>query len=513
MRTLVIVGLAYILFIHGLGSISLWDPDEPRQALMAREMVQRGDYVHPYLNGMPYLEKPPLYSWLIVLASKITGKIDEFSSRLPSAIAATLLLLLTYFFGKRLDHEVSGFLSALILATNFQFLGNARESVMDMTFAFFIGLAIFLGYLSIEKEKKWLLPLALLPCALAIITKGPAGFVIPVAVLFFYCIATRRLKRMFVPLALGSLLALAVASIWFLLAGKAYTNEFIFHQNITRFTTGFDHVEPFTYYFYKLFTNFLPWSIALPFAAFFAYRRRLWLPLIWLLFTFIFFDISKSKRAIYLLSCYPACALIAGIYLKERWYVLVEKRWTTAILSLFALALLVLPALLFPAIHRVPLLKEMFGTDPLFPAILVVIFGASGLAFLLSIIQKAPGKGFLALFIYLVSLGFLYHSLCMPAMDKEQKSVRLIIDAMHGAEKTNPVYMYGFNSPALVYYVGKPVPILKDAADIPAGKDDIIVVVEDKRDNTEPFKRLFSHEQNVRYERTDYAVFTGSNGK
>ena len=512
MRTLVILGLAYILFIHGLGSISLWDPDEPRQAIMAREMVERGDYVHPYLNGTPYLEKPPLYPWLIVLTSKITGRIDEFSSRLPSALAATLLLLLMYFLGKRLDHEVSGFLSALILAANFQFLGNARESVMDMTFAFFIGLAIFLGYLSIDKGKKGLLTLALLPSALAILSKGPAGFVIPVVVLFFYSIATRRLKAMFVPLAVGSLLALALSSVWFLLAGKAYFNEFILHQNINRFTTGFDHVEPFTYYFSKLFTNFLPWSIALPFAAFFAYRRRLWLPLIWLVFVFFFFDASRSKRAIYLLSCYPACALLVGIYLKEQWYLLVQKGWTTAILSLFALALLALPALLFPAIRRVPLLGDMVGKDLFFVAMLVVIFGSSGLAFLLSILQKAPGKGFLALFIYLVCLGFLYHSLYLPAVDREQKSARLIVEKMHGAEKTHPVYMYGFNSPALIFYVGKPVPVLRDAADLPAEKDDIMVVVEDTGDNTEPFKKLFPRAQGARYEKTNYVIFTGANG-
>jgi 4-amino-4-deoxy-L-arabinose transferase-like glycosyltransferase len=328
MRTAVILVLAYILFVHGLGSISLWDPDEPRQVIMAQEMIDRGDYVRPYLNGLPYLEKPPLYSWLIVLTAKVTGKLNEFSSRFPSAVAATLLLLLTYWLGRRLDHEVSGFLSALILATNFQFLGNARESVMDMTFAFFIGLSIFLGYFALEKEKKWLMPVALLPCAFAILTKGPAGLVIPVAVLFLYCLATRRLRNMFFPMTAGVLLSLAVASIWFILAGKAYTDEFLLRQNITRYTTGFDHIEPFTYYFHKLFVNFLPWSIALPFATFFAYRRRLWLPLIWFLFTFIFFEISKSKRAIYLLSCYPACALLVGIYLKERWYVLVEKRWT-----------------------------------------------------------------------------------------------------------------------------------------------------------------------------------------
>jgi 4-amino-4-deoxy-L-arabinose transferase-like glycosyltransferase len=512
MRTLVILGLAYILFIHGLGSVTLWDPDEPRQAIMAREMIERTDYVHPYLNGVPYLEKPPLYSWAIVLVSKITGKTDEFSSRLPSALAATMLLLLTYFLGRRLDHEVSGFLSALILATNYQFLGNARESVMDMTFAFFIGLAIFLGYICMEKEKRELLPFALLPCAFAILTKGPAGLVIPVAVLFFYSLATKRLKTMFVPLVASCLLSVALASIWFILAGKAYTVEFVLHQNIARYTTGFDHIEPLTYYFRKLFVNFLPWSVALPFAAFFAYKRRLWLPLIWLIFTFFFFDISKSKRAIYLLSCYPACALLVGIYLKEQWYALVEKKWTTVVLSFFGLTLLAVPALLFPAIHRVPFLAEMFGKDMLFPAVIVAVLSVSGIGFLLSIIWKSPAKGFLALFIYLCFLGFLYHFLYMPAMDKNGKSITFLTDEIKDA-RTTPIYMYGFNSPALIFYVRKPIHILKDPSEVPAKKDDIVVAVEDKGDNADQFRKLFSFEKSVRYEGDKYVIFAGRNGE
>ena len=513
MRTLVILGLAYILFVHGLGSVSLWDPDEPRQALMAREMMERADYVHPYLNGLPYREKPPLYPWLIILTSKITGKVDEFSSRLPSALAATLLLLLTYFLGRRLDHEVSGFLSALILATNYQFLENARESVMDMTFVLCMGFAIFLGYLSIERRKKWLLPIALLPCAFAILTKGPAGLVIPVGVLLLYCLATRRFRAAFAPIVAGCLLSLAVASVWFLLAGEAYTDEFVLRQNFARYTTGFDHIETYLYYFPKLFYNFLPWSIPLPFAVFFAYRRRLWLPLIWLLFAFFFFEFSKSKRAVYLLSCYPACAILVGIYLKEQWYVFLEKRWTVLLFSLFGLILAVTPLLLFPAMHYIPLVQEMFGKDDIFPIITAVILSSSGLAFLLSIRGKAPEKGFLALFIYLVFLGFLYHAYYMPAADKGQKSVRPLAKELKKAPATSPIYACGFDSPALIFYLGRPIHVVKDPSQIPLEKDDIIVIVEDKRNNVALFEGLFPVARTVSYEKAKYVIFARNDGR
>ncbi len=513
MRTLLILCLAYVLFIHGLGSTSLWDPDEPRQAIMAREMMARGDYIHPYLNGVPYLEKPPFHPWLIVAAAKVTGKVNEFSARIPSAVAALLLLLLVYLLGRTVDHEVSGFLSALILATNYQFLGNARESVMDMTFALLIGAGIIFGYLCIEKDRKWLLPLALLPCAGAVLSKGPAGLVVPLAVLFLYCVATKRVRRMFLPLTAGCLLSAAVASVWFILAGKAYTDEFIFHQNIARFATGFDHIEPFWYYLHKLFFNFLPWSLVLPFAAFFAYKRKLWLPLIWFLLTFVFFDISKSKRAIYLLSCYPACALLVGVYLKERWYALAEGRWTRLIFCIFGAVLVALPLLLFPARARVPLVALMFaGSTPLFVG-LVAVLVACGLFFVLSVLIKSPAKNFPALFMYLVILGVVYHTLYMPVMDRTSNSVRLITDQLGEVPETTTVCTYGFKSPALIFYMGRPVKAISGPDDALLKKDDIIVIAEDKYGSADKLRPLFTFSKKAQYERDNYSIFMRKDGK
>jgi 4-amino-4-deoxy-L-arabinose transferase-like glycosyltransferase len=512
MRTFVILGLAFILFVYGLGNISLWDPDEPRQAIEAREMMARGDYVHPYLNGQPYLEKPPLYPWLIILTTKLTGSLNEFSSRLPSALAATCLLLIAYFLGRRLDHEVSGFLSALILATNYQFLGNARESVMDMTFALFMGLPVFLGYLCMERDKKWLLSLAILPSALAVLAKGPAGLVIPVGVLFFYALSTRKLRKSFLPLVAGAVVSLGLSAIWFVMAGQANSSEFLLHQNITRYVTGFDHIESWLYYFHKLFFNFLPWSIPLPFAIFFAIRRRLWLPLIWLAFTFLFFEVSKSKRAIYLLSCYPACAVLVGIFLKEKWYVLVDNRWTRTILVLFGIILLAVPAAILPAQRYVPVVAQALGGNWFFSVTIVVVLAAAGLAFVIAIFRQRPEQGFLGLFIYLVFLGFLYHSVYMPVMDRNQRAIRLIIDEMGGKEKTADLYMYDFNSPAFIFYAGKPVHILTDPSGLPTEKDGIILVVNSKNDNAEEFRTLFPVAKTVEYEKERFVIYMGSDG-
>jgi len=207
LRLAVLIILAGILFFFNLGVTSLWDPDEPRQAIMAREMMDRGDYIRPYLNGIPYLEKPPFYSWMIIAAARISGTVDEFASRAPSAVAALLLVIMTFLLGCRLGDERAGFFSGLVLVTNYQFLSNARESVMDMTFAFFIGLVIYLAFVSLEKDKRLSFVLSFIPGAFAILTKGPAGLVIPVGVVFFYLIYKRSLRRYIVPLVAGCLLA------------------------------------------------------------------------------------------------------------------------------------------------------------------------------------------------------------------------------------------------------------------------------------------------------------------
>jgi len=183
--TLLII-LAGILFFFNLGSTSLWDPDEPRQAIMAREMMDRGDYIRPYLNGVPYLEKPPFYPWMIIAAAKATGTLNEFASRAPSALAALLLVVVTFLLGCRLGDDRAGFLSGLVLAANYQFLSNARESVMDMTFALFIGLSIYFAFVSLEKDKRLAFVFSFIPGAFAILTKGPAGLVIPAGVVFFF---------------------------------------------------------------------------------------------------------------------------------------------------------------------------------------------------------------------------------------------------------------------------------------------------------------------------------------
>jgi 4-amino-4-deoxy-L-arabinose transferase-like glycosyltransferase len=504
-----ILCLAYVLFFHDLGGISLWDPDEPRQAIEAREMMERSDYVHPYLNGVPYLEKPPLYPWLIIIASKIQGRLDEFSARLPSALAATALLIITFFMGRQMAGPAAGLFAAFVLAANFQFLGNARESVMDMTFALFIGLTIYLGDLAVRRDRRWLFPCALLPSVFAVLSKGPAGLLIPVAVLFLLLLCHRKLMPFFLPLIVGCLLSLGLSSIWFIIVGKAYAGEFILHQNLTRYVKGFDHIESLFYYFPKLFFNFLPWSLFLPFAIYHAWRRRLWLPLVWFTLTFLFFEFSRSKRGIYLLPLYPAMALLVGVFLKEKWGTLVKRQWGGFAIKVFAILIVLCPVLGIVAVTGASdHLSKQMGIAPVSWAPLTLL-AVVGIAFLFFVITKAPRGSISALFAYTICLGFFFHSIYLPITDRGSKSVRPIVDAV----AANPahlerVYFCGFSSPAAIYYLGRPVRAALDADNLLAKGTGLTIVVKDQNGLPERFSSRFSVAQRVSYETNRYLIFT-----
>ncbi len=131
--SLLLAGFCAFLFFYGLGQFGLIGADEPRYAQVAREMLERHDWITPVLGGQPWLEKPPLYYWQAMLAYTIFG-VSDWAARLPSAFDATLLVLAVYFFLRRFrpGFEVDG---ALIAASSAGIVGYARAASMDMALA------------------------------------------------------------------------------------------------------------------------------------------------------------------------------------------------------------------------------------------------------------------------------------------------------------------------------------------------------------------------------------------
>ena len=503
----VLIGVSAVLFFANLGATSLWDPDEPRQAIMAREMMERQDYLHPYLNGKPYLEKPPFHPWMIILASKLRGSLDETSARLPSAISAALLLFVVFFLGLALKDHTTGLVSALILATNFQFFLNARESVMDMTFAALIGVTIWCAWQSADRKRPFLFILSFVPAGFAILTKGPAGLILPAATLAILLLITKAEKKYFLFLVLGCILSSAIAAPWFVAAGKEYTVEFLIRQNVTRYANAFDHREPVWFYIQKIFVNFLPWSIILPFALYSAGKKKVYLPLVWFSFALVFFTFSQSKRGIYLLPAYPACALLAGLYITEKARSLASERTAGRLAVIFGALLITAPLAaiaLFPSVKAFAAVRDQ---GPLFISILGLLACAAFL-FCFFIVRHRGLTALFVLFAYLVVTCVTYHTLYQPLVDRKERSARNLFGPFRGERAPSHVSIYGFVSPAVIFYAGKPITLLWRPEDANLTKPNSLIIVEEKFGVPPVFRQSMVCSGRVLYNNYYFLLFT-----
>ena len=333
-QILFLLGFCFFFYFLNLGQWDLWNPDEPRYAQVAREMVNGGEWILMHFNGKVYGDKPPLFFWFIALSSFLWQGFNSFSVRFPSALFGTLTVLLTFLIGKYLYSSRTGFLSGLIIATSVQFAFLSTRANIDTTLTFFTTasfLCFFQWYRMNKNEeirKGYLKDLSIygfyICMALATLTKGPVGFILPLLVCLVYLIVQKDwegVERM--KLLPGMLLFIGVVLAWYLPAvlkgGRDYLNETLMLHTVDRFARGSSHIRPIYYYLYNFPVHFLPWILFLPGAVVYGFSRKmegkrkeflfLW---VWFVVIFLFFSISKGKRGIYLLPLFPAVSLMLG---------------------------------------------------------------------------------------------------------------------------------------------------------------------------------------------------------
>ena len=136
-QIIVLLGFCFLLYFLNLGQWDLWNPDEPRYAQVAREMINGGDWILMHFNGKVYEDKPPLFFWFIALSSYLWQGFSSFSVRFPAALFGTLTVLLTFLLGKNLYSTRTGFFSGLILATSLEFAYLSTRANIDTTLTFF----------------------------------------------------------------------------------------------------------------------------------------------------------------------------------------------------------------------------------------------------------------------------------------------------------------------------------------------------------------------------------------
>ena len=333
-----IIILAIVMMIPFLGLSDFNTKGEPHEAVVAYTMLEHGNWILPINNGGDIPYKPPFFHWCIAFFSLIAGHVNEYTSRLPSAVSLVLMTIGGFvFYAKRKDTQTS-LIAAILTLTAFEVHRAGMNCRVDMVNSAFMVGAMYLLYRWWEKGKHQLPWLAILCMSGATLTKGPVGIILPCFVMGVFMLTQREnfwgiVWRM----ALTALLSLIIPFCWYYAAYLQGGDEFlrlVKEENIDRFMGKMayeSHENPAWYNLLTLVMGWAPYTLLLLFSLFilpwkkcsktqFLENAKKATPLqvfTWLAFLLVlfFYCIPKSKRSVYLLPCYPFMAYLIAEYI------------------------------------------------------------------------------------------------------------------------------------------------------------------------------------------------------
>jgi len=488
--------LASWLFLLGLGARDFWAPGEPIYGEVIRVMFEKSNWLVPALNGKIYADKPVLYFWLAFLASKLAGGVNEWTVRIPAALGGIGLVLTTYEFGKTFYDRQTGFLAAIMLATSSRVFWESRFLRLDTVLAFFLLLGFFFFMKALlGKGGRAFFLLSYACFALATLTKGPIGIVLPgLAILSFIAISGRSRELGDMRLVSGAVLVIALIAPWLLALhlrnDDQWLHDFIWIHNVQNYALEpIGHIRPFYYYFFNLPPDFLPWTVLLPGAVIFYYpwMDRLKNPVslslaCWFVAIFVFFSLSKSKIAYYLLPLLPAVALFAANYLKEliSGEALRGAHWRcTAVLLYILAASLFLGGFATPFVTY-KLERGLFPWTAPLTAILLV-----GSAIMLVSLKRKKLSLFFWSFVALFAGVFLVMSVGVLPYFDQHKSPRAVGEFVRNhVPDSIPVYIFQSTMSDFNYYAGRAsIPVIsleEEIARLSASQAQAYLLINDK---------------------------------
>lgn len=324
---LLLLVLCLAMFCWRLGATPLEDFDEAYYAEGAREMLLRGDLLTPYYNGEPFLLKPILIYWLIAAAFSGLG-VTEFAARLGSAFLGALVVLATYWFGRRTLSPRAGLFAGLALALSYMWIDIARDASIDIPLTAALAPALFLFFLAgrargASKRRMYLVCYPLL--GLAVLAKGPLPAAVALVGAVGFLMAAGKLRATLAEarLAPGIALALVVAAPWYVYEAihqPEFLGIFFLREHFGHLQGELARTEPWWGHLKNLLVYFLPWAAFLPAAMIHAFRQEdrghvLRFAAWWLMAVVGLFSLGGAKLAHYLAPAFPAAALLVGGYL------------------------------------------------------------------------------------------------------------------------------------------------------------------------------------------------------
>jgi len=316
---LLVGGVCYAFFFHGISSIGLLGPDEPRYASVAREMYQSGDYITPRLQGLPWFEKPVLMYWGAVAGYALLG-VGEAGARFPSALGATFTIFFLYFVCRRLWGKTAALSASLILASSVGYFTFARAASMDMPLTVCLTgalLCFLMAYNTAEPERRrWFFAFYAF-IGFGVLAKGPVAVVLPALSLFGYLLLRGRLREWKEWYPKYAWIILAIAAPWYLAVtwvnGFEFIRIFFINQNLERFTsTVHGHQRPIYFYIPDLLMLTFPWTFMILPAVRRSYERNDWILVWWAVVPVVFFSFSGSKLPGYILPSVPPIVMLCA---------------------------------------------------------------------------------------------------------------------------------------------------------------------------------------------------------
>lgn len=496
---IVVALLLLVFFGFQLGTRALWSPVEGHYAEIAREMVVSKDYLTPSLAGMKYLEKPPLFYWLLSADIKLFG-LNEWSLRFWPALFAALGCLALYYVGTSLFGRRIGLLASAILATSSLWYLMGHVIDLDMAVSVLISCALFSFLLGtgepLGHKRRLAMAAFVVFSALATLTKGLIGVVIPAIVIGGWIAILNEwkiLKTLYMPS--GIVLFLLIAAPWFWAIAQAnpdFLGSYFIDEHFKRYLTKPEgpFEQPWAY-IPVLVLGMLPWATfllqSLHHNLRFSWRQRhqhqavIFLAL-WAALVFVFYSGSSYKGVPYILPIFPPLAILLARYFAAAWEGSHCFGLRSGALALFGVLSLLMvagiagpqhfleryanwPALDAPAegtvaSARVEESGDLLALTPYLHAQSVILAGAAGAAVLLLFRNR---NVFRAAFLALICFWALFLTVLnssLPLLDQRRSVKSLAVALKSQLNPSDVVASYHAYYQDLPVYLNRPVAVI-----------------------------------------------------
>jgi len=478
-KTLLVLGMLALSITSAFWILSAkpLDNHECLVAVTARETLENGNWIMPTFNNKPRLQKTPLSYWLVASAAVLTGRIDEFTARLPSALAAVLSVVAILFFVSRWLGFRTALLSAGVWITSVVYLRYAHNARPDMVMSFFITLCLLSFYSAVNEQNRraqirYML-LFWISFALANLAKGPAPIPLVLVPLFAYMLISRQWKKIpkLLPVA-GTIIFLIIVLPWPLAIAHRVNWDLILwkHEFFDRFFGTYARGNYPIYYYVPVLVKFsapwvafLPMALAAPFFRVWRGKRPVMLYL-WLWFTtdMLFLTIDAGKRQHYPLPLMPAVAILTGILLEDLAFIRKAhtlKQAKDILKGHVAAAALVAAGL--------PIYIAFFHRNLLAQAIaLAATIAVMTITATVLFSKGRPGPACSTVFIgTTLMLLIIFAGFTVP-LCRDEPFKQFSLTAAKMIPPSDKLVAYIHASPRFIFYTGKPIPEITDLSQL-----------------------------------------------